>query len=567
MTINLYAITFIASIIMLVILIALGQGQNINNYLLVFVTCAVSSFGYYTVSLAQTVETALIGHRLVYLGGVFTPMLVLFCAMNLCRIKIPKLLIAVLLAFSTVVLYYAYTIETSDQYYTSFTLGRENGISFMIKEYGPMHDLYYILLFGCMGLTLGVVFYSLLKRRTVSYRVNLLLIFTEVFTVLCYVFKRAAGSNIEWVAVAYLIDELVILLLIRRIGMYEVSDSIANSLKEYSTYGYMVFDKHRRYVGCNDMAKKYMPELLGQQIDYHLNEEKTPLLFEYFEEWMKIRLEDKSERLIETENRVLRCTMKKLYHGHFRKHIGFLIELVDETQQQKYLRLLNHYNQDLKAEVQKKTEHVSLLQDKLILGMADMIENRDSNTGGHIKRTSAVIRIFTGELQKFEDEYGFSEEFLDYLAKAAPMHDLGKIAIDDRVLRKPGKYTPEEFDEMKKHAEKGAEIVASLLEGVEDDKFLNIARNVAHYHHEKWNGEGYPRGIAGIAIPPEARIMALADVFDALVSKRCYKEKMDYDTAFQIIEDSLGSHFDPELGKLFLKCRPQLEAFYDEIED
>ena len=127
------------------------------------------------------------------------------------------------------------------------------------------------------------------------------------------------------------------------------------------------------------------------------------------------------------------------------------------------------------------------------------------------------------------------------------------------------KFTPEEFDEMKKHSEKGAEIVANILNGVEDESLIKIATNIAHYHHEKWNGEGYPCRLAGEEIPFEARIMALADVFDALVSKRCYKEKMDYDQAFAIIEESLGSHFDPEIGRVFLNCRPQLEAYYDGV--
>ena len=171
------------------------------------------------------------------------------------------------------------------------------------------------------------------------------------------------------------------------------------------------------------------------------------------------------------------------------------------------------------------------------------------------------------EKLKEHKEYGITDEFLEYVAKAAPMHDLGKIAVDDRVLRKPGSFTPEEFEEMKKHAEKGAEIVMQILDGVNDVKFVEIARNIAHYHHEKWNGQGYPEKLSGIDIPLEARIMALADVFDALVSKRCYKEKMDYDRAFIIIEESLGSHFDPELGKMFIKCREQLEKYYDEMEN
>ena len=119
---------------------------------------------------------------------------------------------------------------------------------------------------------------------------------------------------------------------------------------------------------------------------------------------------------------------------------------------------------------------------------------------------------------------------------------------------------------MKKHSEKGSEIVSQILVGVEDEDFVKVAKNVAHYHHEKWDGTGYPEKISGINIPPEARIMALADVFDALVSKRCYKEKMDYDNAFRIIEESLGSHFDPELGRMFIHCRAQLEAYYNSVE-
>ena len=128
---------------------------------------------------------------------------------------------------------------------------------------------------------------------------------------------------------------------------------------------------------------------------------------------------------------------------------------------------------------------------------------------------------------------------------------------------KPGKYTEEEYAEMKKHTIEGARIVENILQGVEDESFVHIAKNIAHYHHEKWNGKGYPSGLAKTDIPIEARIMALADVFDALVSKRCYKEAFSYDKAFSIIEESLGEHFDPELGKIFLECRDDLETLYN----
>ena len=143
------------------------------------------------------------------------------------------------------------------------------------------------------------------------------------------------------------------------------------------------------------------------------------------------------------------------------------------------------------------------------------------------------------------------------------MHDLGKIAVDDAVLRKPGKFTDEEYEKMKAHSKEGARIVEEVIKPVENEEFKKVAINIAHFHHEKWNGQGYPEKLSGNQIPFEARIMALADVFDALVSKRCYKDSFSYDKAFQIIEESLGSHFDPELGKIFIQCRPQLEELYN----
>lgn len=224
---------------------------------------------------------------------------------------------------------------------------------------------------------------------------------------------------------------------------------------------------------------------------------------------------------------------------------------------------LEALRQDLEGQLEARTIHIKYIQEMMVIGMATMVESRDLSTGGHIKRTSMVVRIFSQKLAGELD--GLPKSFLDMVIRAAPMHDLGKISVDDRVLRKQGRFTPEEYDEMKKHSAEGSRIVKQILEGVEEPKFVEIASNVAHYHHEKWDGSGYPDGLSGEEIPIEARIMALADVFDALVSKRFYKEAYSYDKAFEIIEDSIGTHFDPELGRIFLKCRPELEALYDSV--
>ena len=185
-------------------------------------------------------------------------------------------------------------------------------------------------------------------------------------------------------------------------------------------------------------------------------------------------------------------------------------------------------------------------------------------TGGHIKRTSTVVRIFADELLKAD--LGFDPVFLHLVVRSAPMHDLGKIGVDDAILRKQGKFTPEEYAKMKEHPAIGARIVKEVLTDVEAPDFVAVAVNVAHYHHEKVDGTGYPCGLKSTEIPVEARIMALADVFDALVSKRCYKEAFSFDKAFSIIAQDAGTHFDPELASVFLRCRPQLEHFYQEQE-
>ena len=563
---NIYAFAFLAALVLLGVLLWQNKNQNISYYLMMYVAILIANMGYYTVSTAQSMETALMGHRMIYLGGVFVPIFMLFSAMKLCHMDVPRWLTLVLVLSAAIVLYFAFSVGHGTLYYENVALGKERGITVMLKEYGLMHTFYMIFLFGSILLTIGIILYKFCMNRNIPRQVLTCILAVEIICMSSYLVRRIFDTNLEFLPFAYVMADIIFVFLIRRIVKYEVQESVINSLDEESTQGYIAFDENKRFVACNEMAVKYLPELGFQRVDELLDKTKVPVLYGYFGEALNQPVVEEIKRLIELGDIVLEAHLKVLHPGKSEKIDGYLIELVDDTQNQKYLQLLNHYNEDLAAEVKKQTEYIDKLQERMVLGMADMIENRDTNTGGHVKRTSEVILIFTKELKNCSKEYGFTDEFLRYVAKAAPMHDLGKIAVSDVILNKPGKFTPEEFEEMKKHAEKGADIVGQILDGVENDEFVRIAKNVAHYHHEKWNGQGYPEGKAGIDIPPEARIMALADVFDALVSKRCYKDKMDYDKAFGIIEESLGSHFDPELGKMFLKCRPQLEAFYDGID-
>lgn len=198
----------------------------------------------------------------------------------------------------------------------------------------------------------------------------------------------------------------------------------------------------------------------------------------------------------------------------------------------------------------------------MVMGFAALVENRDGNTGEHIYRTTEYVKILAGNLRKqglYRDV--LTNGYIERLITAAPLHDIGKIAIPDAILQKPGKLTDEEFEVMKTHAEQGGRIIRETF-GKEDE----IAYEVARYHHEKWNGRGYPEGLSKKEIPLCARIMAVADVFDAVSTKRCYKEAFPLSECFAIIEKGSGSDFDPDIVKVFMENKAEIQAVYEGLQ-
>ena len=198
-------------------------------------------------------------------------------------------------------------------------------------------------------------------------------------------------------------------------------------------------------------------------------------------------------------------------------------------------------------------ERVSGMQSGMITFMAEVVENRDDNTGGHIRRTAKYVECITKELKR-KGVYNdiLTDRYIGDMVVAAPLHDIGKIHIPDAVLNKPGKLTEEEFEIMKTHTTAGEELLTHAKAELGESGYLNMAVEMAAYHHEWWNGKGYPYGISGEEIPLCARIMAVADVFDALTSKRCYKSAMPLEKAYAIIREESGTHFDPAVVEAFM---------------
>ena len=214
--------------------------------------------------------------------------------------------------------------------------------------------------------------------------------------------------------------------------------------------------------------------------------------------------------------------------------------------------------QDTKEELLSNQKRVSGMQTSIISGLSNLIENRDTDTGEHILRTGIYVKTLAKNAAAdgvYDDM--IDDHFIELLYSLAPLHDVGKIVVPDHILKKPGRLTPEEFEEMKKHAAVGGAVVRQILNGIADEEYIIFAADIATYHHEKWNGTGYPRHLAGLDIPLSARIMAIADVFDALTSERCYKKAMPADEAFDIIKNDTGKHFDPKLVEVFLRHRDE----------
>ena len=206
------------------------------------------------------------------------------------------------------------------------------------------------------------------------------------------------------------------------------------------------------------------------------------------------------------------------------------------------------------------SESTAKMQDGLIVTMADMVENRDSDTGAHIQKTAAYVRIITEGLRK-KGYYSekLTEKFVSDAVRSAPLHDVGKINIPDEVLNKPGKLTDEEYEIMKTHTTAGKRIMEHAISTVEGDNYLKEARNMAAYHHERWDGKGYPEGLHGEVIPLSARIMAVADVFDALTSPRVYKPAFSLEKALSILEEGSGTQFDPKCIEVFMDALDEVK--------
>lgn len=547
--------------------------RDIDKYFLsMAILVPVISFGYLMRTQATSVEVAVWGNRLVYFEYSYFMALVYLCMLHALDIPIRRLRVGIIYIVASIVYLLNWLGTQNGIFYKSVDIAPiENAGTRFITVPGKLHwvvSAYLALIFLAM---LSTVVMGFFRRKQYSYKVVMFFAITVLAAIALFVCEKVMNISFSLTPAALFAAVFVTGHLIDWINSRNMNQVANFVLKERDIErGLIAFDKKKRFLGANEDAYKMFPELRELDIESKIEKPGSNML-NVLAMWMD-EYRPVQSRSVEGKYKVSWSgdkAYKYVVHSSYARQRyvqnGFYFEITDVTANQKYIEMVRTTNRDLKSEVASQTTQIAGMQNKVVFGLANMIENRDFSTGGHVKRTSDVVRILVDELKK-EGDPRVNDIFISDIVRAAPMHDLGKIAVDNAILQKPAKLTKDEFEQMKVHSEKSGKIVHGILEGVEEEHFVDVSYNVARHHHERWDGKGYPDGLCGEEIPFEARIMAVADVYDALVSSRAYKEAMDYESAYCEIISNMGTQFDPSLRKAFDASVKSLEEYYSRSE-
>lgn len=329
----------------------------------------------------------------------------------------------------------------------------------------------------------------------------------------------------------------------------EMRETARNFTFDYFEDALIVLDSNGVCKDFNLRAAALFPELKRSECDRGLLVLSPEL---------KSIVKQNAETEIERKGRIYKSVRRTLETS---RGSGCVFWFVDVTEQRNQASLLANYQRDLETNIREKSATIQRMQIQMIINFASIVDSRDKVTGGHIKRTSRYVRML---IEALVDQDVFPElrdpVYAEHICLSAPLHDIGKIAIPDSILNKNDAYTDEEFEIMKSHTWLGGHILDKTMSTMEDRAYYWLARNMTVYHHERWDGTGYPKRLSGCDIPLCARVMAVADVFDALTSTRPYKEAITVSDALDIIRAKSGNHFDPAISMTFLSLEKKLQA-------
>lgn len=524
--------------------------------------------GYLIYYYARTEDMLIVGTKLQYIGGCGMYLLIFLICSKVYQLHVPKPAWVVVIVWTAFLAVLTLTFNYHHWYYRSYHVAVRNGSGFLVTKNAWGHTAFIVTLTVYAALFIFFFIWKLLKDKkkektdTVSFFVIVML------PQVCYfisLFMNTDGHGFPWLPAALLISEIV--------GTYFVVTQRFCSLNELAFFTIFdsmdhplfIYDSRFYLRSLNHKAKELFPEYKCFKTD--VTSVKVP------DELKKVSgsaslcsgiTADGQPQYVDINGRnyIPECHPVQIKDRMY----GYVACLNDMTEHRNKCLELEGSNKYLKLDIRLKADKLLLMQEKMIFGFATLLENKNFSTGGHVRRTSNFVFVIAQELQlegKYPDILK-SNDYIETLRQVAPLHDIGKIGIPESILDKPGRLTPEEFEIMKTHVVTGAGFIEKLSSTF-DDLYYRLAHEVALYHHERWNGSGYVHGLKGLEIPLSARIMSVADVFDALSSSRPYKEVVSLDEAFSTIRASSGLCFDPVVVDAFLAARPLIESMYLQI--
>ncbi len=532
------------------------HGSRLQTILVILLYSLLFNIVGYTLEMeAKTQELAMQSVKMTYIGKPFVVFTMYVFVMEYCGVSIKKSRRNFFYAICVAIAGLVYTNEYHHLFYSSVSYTNDGLFPHLVLKHGIFYNLYSIIL---LYYFVGMVYVCVRKYRQndseiIRKQVSVLMVMV-LFSCGCLVlFLFNLTNGYDTTALAYIVAVFLFERLMRKYKLFDTLTLAKEEAVEHMTNGLIVVNVYGDMVYSNDEADRvllYIRKHGNKGIEY-LEELANNSKYMFVDECSQ----EDGNKHADSEKCVYELTMHEIFRNE--NSYGKILLITEITDSY-------YYTERLQNELKKKTREVISIQRDIIGSFASMIEARDGITGLHIKNTANLVKVLVNVMKNNPKYSGIiTDEYAQMTAAAAHLHDIGKIAIPDRILQKEGKLTDEEFAIMKTHPVEGAKILENTIKGLESDTYYQIAHDMVLYHHEKYDGSGYPTGISGENIPLTARIMAVADVYDALRSKRHYKDGFSKEKSMAIMEESKGTHFDADIVTIFLEHIDEMEAVLD----
>ena len=532
------------------------HGSRLQTILVILLYASLFNIVGYTLEMeAKTQELAMQSVKMTYIGKPFVVFTMYVFVMEYCGVSVKKSRRNFFYAICVAIAGLVYTNEYHHLFYSSVSYTNDGLFPHLVLKHGIFYNLYSVIL---LYYFVGMIYVCVRKYRQndseiMRKQVSVLMVMV-LFSCGCLaLFLFNLTNGYDTTALAYIVAVFLFERLMRKYKLFDTLTLAKEEAVEHMTNGLIVVNVYGDMVYSNDEADRvllYIRKHGNKGIEY-LEELANNSKYMFVDECSQ----EDGNKHADSEKCVYELTMHEIFRNE--NSYGKMLLITEITDSY-------YYTERLQNELKKKTREVISIQRDIIGSFASMIEARDGITGLHIKNTANLVKVLVNVMKNNPKYSGIiTDEYAQMTAAAAHLHDIGKIAIPDRILQKEGKLTDEEFAIMKTHPVEGAKILENTIKGLESDAYYQIAHDMVLYHHEKYDGSGYPTGISGENIPLTARIMAVADVYDALRSKRHYKDGFSKEKSMAIMKESKGTHFDADIVTIFLEHIDEMEAVLD----